>query len=163
MSGTKGFGQIPDLNFKTLCCKNRMIIDTDCNLKVESAKTNDLFVRGDLTIKGSIQTPGKLVLGNTVINGTISSIEDEFTRMKTFSGNGNVTIEPISSPLTFNPTTLQIINCPCSGNIVSVNPMTGNVVYCPNGEPVRMDVYQYCIEDSCGVDHLVTQLLCQTF
>ena len=55
MSGVKSFGQMPDLNFRTLCCKNQMIIDKNCNLSVNSAKMNKLLVRQDLTVNGILK------------------------------------------------------------------------------------------------------------
>jgi len=163
MPGVKGFGPIPDLNFKSLCCKGKMIIDSDCNLTIKNAKIRNLTVKNDLVIGGALRTNNeKLTLGNTIVQGTIFSAQDEFTQMFSFSGNSNVTIEIIQKPsIAFNPSSLLIVHPPCSGNIESINPMTGNVVYCPQSEPSKMDIYQYSIDDVCGINHLVTQIICQ--
>lgn len=164
MPGVKGFGQIPDLSFRTLCCKGKMVIDQKCDLTVRNAKVmENIKVKNDLIINGTLRSDNdKLTLGNTVIQGTMYSAQDEFTQMFTFAGNSNVTIDVIERPsMLFSPSSLMIVSPPCSGNIESIDPMTGDVVYCPQSEPTKMDIYQYRIDDICGINHLVTQIICQ--
>lgn len=138
-----------DLRIGSLRCADYQILDKHCNLNIPTtARITQLCVREDAVMKGNVK-----VLGSTF------SAEDEFTTLFTIEGNANVIIPPIEGE--FNPMTLMITKCPCSGVIESVNPSTGNVSFCPSADPPGLDVYRYSIEDVCGIRHQVTQLVCR--
>jgi hypothetical protein len=80
MSGVCGYGQIPDLRFRTLCCNGRIVIDENCDLFVESLFLNDTLTVG---VGGNVNFPGTNIdlrssivdfAGSTVLNldGNIS-------------------------------------------------------------------------------------------
>lgn len=166
MAGVKNFGIIPDLNFKSLCCKGRMVIDDKCNMTIQSATIGSATVCGNLLVDGNIiPEEGKIKLGgNTIVKGTIFSSQDEFTQITSFSGIEVFDIEPITrSQIDFNPMTVQIVKPPCSGSIQNVNMMTGVISYLPKSEFARLDIFQYTIDDICGIKHLITQLIFQKY
>ncbi len=80
------------------------------------------------------------------------------TQITTFEGTGTVEILPVEK---YEPTTVMIKSCPCSGSIESVDPVTGTITYLPGGPPPAMDTFQYTMEDECAVTHCITQHVCQ--
>jgi hypothetical protein len=160
----KSFGGIPDLNFNSLCCKNNMIINNNCELTVKTAKVGNLNVVNDLIVDGIIQGTDKLSITNDVlINGSNTKLYnamDEHSRIAYIEGNvaSNVIVSPLSSG---DPTTIEIIMEPCDGNLSNIDPITGNVTYTSIGNVLgQIDSYQYSIED-CGTKNIVTQYVCR--
>lgn len=166
MSTVKSFGKTPDLNFKTLCCKNRMVMDKNNNLTVRSVEVSkNLIINNKLEVRGQIQgfmNDGKLVFNENVESAKFYSAQDEFT--ETFNmeeGVNSAIIEPIQNEfLNFDTTTLEIVTSPCVGEIDSVDSISGNIFYVPNNNVAHIDSFQYKIKDSQGIDHLVTQMIC---
>ena len=189
MSYVKGGGNPSDVRFKTLSCKDKVIIGSDCRLNMKSAFIRNLevaneTVRKNLDINGNAKIHGNLSLdgclnGNTCVNGNInvngnifingekivntgSGSPGEFTRLKMVDFNmmeGNVIVTPTPE---LDPTSIQIVQMPCSGVITNFNPLTGNVTYTPTvfvGDNIILDIYQYSGVDNAGT-HLVTQFVC---
>jgi hypothetical protein len=165
MSSIKSFGQLPYLNFKRLCCKNKNIIDENCDLTVKNGTIRNLSVPNELIIDGTLRGNDKLVVSGgaseaTLINGTLLTGEDEHSRISYIDGNiGNILITPIAGH--FDPTTVTITQNPCDGNIV-LDSLSGNVLYEPLGTALgEIDSYQYNIIDDCGLQHQITQYICR--
>jgi len=165
MSSIKSFGQLPYLNFKRLCCKNKNIIDENCKLTLKNGTIRNLNVPNELIMDGVLKGNDKLTVsggtsGEVLINGSIFTGEDEHSRISYIDGNiGNITITPIEGY--FDPTTVTITHNPCDGNIV-LDPLSGNVFYEPLGDtPGQIDSYQYNITDECGLGHQITQYICR--
>lgn len=191
MATTCSFGRIKDVRLVELCIGSRLVInksrDVDSrNIVAKSLNTRqNLTVNGDGTICGNLNVKGQII-GNIqgggiipgdgktefqdlLVTGNLFSSDVEFTDLVTFSGNvtsnGNVTvlgsmeIPPISGP--FLPHTVNVLMCPCLGNIGGVNAMTGNVTYTPNQSRGGMDAYVYSIQDTCGLVRKVTQFVCR--
>ena len=162
-----GFGRSGiDLRIRTMRCSDTEIIDKDCNLRIPSATITNLEVREDLLVRGNVEVGGvlkglngeKLKLGDTIVNGTMFSAEDEFTQIAS-SPSANVIIEPLPASI---GSSLMISVCPCNGVINSVDTFSGNISYSFNNDaPPQLDVFQYKINDMCGINHTVTQLVCQ--
>ena len=160
-----------DIRVGSLKCYDVQILDKNCNLNIPAQAD----IRGQITVEDTLEvvsplnTCGKLrgkeklsFADDTYVSGTLFATADEFTGIATFEGNANVCIEVLQpGPLTFVPTSVQITQCPCSGIIESVDPMTGNVNYCPAQEPPGIDVYRYSATDQCGLRHNITQYVCQ--
>jgi len=164
MSSIKNFGQLPYLNFKRLCCKNKNIINENCDLTVRNGTIRNLSVPNELIVDGTLRGNDKLTIAGgvngTLVNETIFSNEDEYSRIAYIDANvGNITIRPIEGY--FDPETIEIINEPCDGNII-LNGVSGNVFYEPLGNVLgEIDSYQYNITDICGLQHQITQYICR--
>jgi len=161
--GVKSFGPIPDLNFKSLCCQGRMIIDNNCDLTIRNAIIRNLEIKNELISDGVIKGTNKLTLKNTIINGKMYSKENEYSRIAYIKGNvsagSNVVIPPING--IFNPSTVIITHHPCDGVITSID-QNGNALYESIGNTItEIDSYQYSIEDICGLKNTITQYICR--
>lgn len=85
MATTCGFGQIPDLRFKTLCCFGRVVIDRNCNLSVPHANIDNSL---NVDVGGNVNMP------YTTINFRNSTIDFAGASITGFTGNieGNLTV-----------------------------------------------------------------------
>ena len=70
MSFLKGMGNAADVRFKTLSCKDTVIVDSKCNLKIKNAKIGNLVVNKDETIRGNLVVDG-CIKGNVCIDGNL--------------------------------------------------------------------------------------------
>lgn len=161
MAGNKNFGPIPNLDFRTLCRKNKLVIDEDCNLKNKNMKSlNDVYVKGDIILKGEFAESG---LGDTIFNSVLHNPNDEHTRIAYI---GNVNNDTIISPIEleyFDKSTVNIISQPCDGIISSPDPITGNISYTAIEElDNHVDLFQYSIQDNCGYKSKITQYICRS-
>ena len=73
MSGLSGFGRSYDIWFTTLWCRGKLIIDSDCNLKIpgkakirQKLTTNDQIVKFDHIVNGNIFVTGNIIGGNII-------------------------------------------------------------------------------------------------
>lgn len=86
MATTCNFGQIPDIRFTTLCCKGRLIIDSDCNLNIATASFENI----------RIGVGGKLCIPNIFTNFEGACIDFTGSTIRGFdsdvTGNFNGTI-----------------------------------------------------------------------
>jgi hypothetical protein len=134
-----------------------LCVGSDLKIKGNTILSNITPTSSGLKIEGNVCISGSLtVLGNTII----ADADTEYTRLASFDlVLGNVIIEPT---IELNPSTISIVNLPCSGILAGLNPVTGEVEYVPDGNiatPI-LDIYQYQGLDYDGMLHLVTQLVC---
>lgn len=159
----KSFGQVPYLNFNSLCCRNKNVIyakDKQCYLDVKNATFRNLNVN-NVRVDGQVIGNEKLdIESDLLINGTIFTQQDEHIRFdRVLASVGNVTIVPLEGP--YDLTTVEIINEPCEGNIILDN-LSGNILYEPIGNAIgQVDSFQYSINDTCGLKHIITQYVCR--
>lgn len=71
MSYINGMGTPADVRFKTLSCKNTIIVDSQCNLKIKDAKIRNLVVNKDETIHGNLTVDG-CVQGDLCVDGNLA-------------------------------------------------------------------------------------------
>jgi hypothetical protein len=83
-----GFGQIPDLRCKSLCCYGRIILDRKCNLSVANANIDSVL---------SVDVGGTVNFPFTSINLKNSAIDFTGSAITGFNGeiSGNLTIQEL--------------------------------------------------------------------
>ncbi len=140
------------INVKQIKQKGKLVLDKRGNLHVKSVcaptvRTETLCAKGDkINIQSNIQAQ------------CIFSEDINKTQLVTFEGTGSVEILPVEK---YEPATVMIKTCPCSGVIESVDPTTGVITYLPGGPAPAQDIFQYTIQDECDVIHCITQHVCQ--
>ena len=172
-----GFGRADaELRIGALRCADMQIIDRNCNLNITGDATfTNLTVREDLSVQGNITLAddtristvtgnGKITFaGDLFVEGTMFTTQDEFTSVVGIGeDDANVLITPIDRyGEIFDTSTVMITECPCSGQILNVDPNTGETLYDTVDANSTIDVYSYSITDTCGLQHSVTQLICR--
>lgn len=164
-----------DGHFGNLQIGARTIVDKEANLDVNAAKVRgDLLAKGNVVVQGKLQADeisfqdnlfttanGKMELGDTLVTGTMFCAQDEFTEsVCLMDPAANVWIQLREG---LQPGTVMLTQNSCTGNILTIDEMTGNVLYQPATDLAagRVDMYRYTAADACGVLHKVTQLVCQ--
>ena len=119
MAGVCGFGQIPDLRCKSLCCYGRVILDRNCNLFVANANIDKVLTVG---IGGNVNFPA------TTINFKHSTVDFTGATITGFTGNisGDLTLGDLL--VTGNISSKNIYTSTLTSNIITTNLLVGSVM-----------------------------------
>lgn len=187
MATTCNFGQVKDLRVTTICKGGKELLDKDCNLTVKSVTTSkvntnsicarkgdEIVMESDLDIMGDLFASNmetmKLTLNeicsrdtnkvevrdNLAVFGNIYAGEIPIIDSKHIEYGANVNVMIPNS--NFVASSIEIKSQPCNGIIESVDLMTGNIAY--TASQGGLDLFQYYVNDECGIKRCVTQFLC---
>lgn len=155
MSHVKGFGITPDLSVRSLCVNATNFVDEKRNVNARSIEGTNILAKKNLTVKKDTTINGDLIVKGNIISTTnekiiVTNLDDPAA---------NVWIE---LPSEFQPEGIVLLKNACTGNVVTVNETTGNVLYnpTPNSTVARLDLFQYEALKN-NIPHTITNFICQ--
>ena len=126
------------------------------------------IVESDLCVNGVTKLGGNVtVIGDLEVNGTITSMGGSIGGLAELSNVFNLTSPNanawIGIPSELMPASIMLVCNGCTGNVISIDSMTGNLLYQPSPDQTtsRIDLFQYSGLDSNNVRHKISQFICQ--